>query len=157
MLDEESGTEPRVLSASIADPYLLLIRDDSSCFILVAKPDSDMEYELEELEKTDVTLNTTKWVTGCLYTDHNGVFSDGSAGKSGKPGQGDNILMFLLCAEGALHVRTSCACLRALADEYRSIVYPICQGPSMWPRMCRAYPRASRLAMLLGKGQSRKK
>lgn len=55
MLDEETGAEPRAISASIADPFLLIIRDDSSAF--VAQIDSSNE--LEELDKDDQTLTTT--------------------------------------------------------------------------------------------------
>ena len=98
MLDDETGAEPRVLSASIADPFLLLIRDDSSVFIAQI----DSSNELEELEKTDKVLLSTKWVSGCLYTDKAGTFSEQPTDKGAKPGE--NILMFLLSATGALHV-----------------------------------------------------
>ncbi|KEY74035.1 hypothetical protein S7711_02625 [Stachybotrys chartarum IBT 7711] len=98
MLDEETGAEPRVVSASIQDPYLLLVRDDTSIF--VASMDSNNE--LEEVEKTDASLASTKWLAGCLYADTKGVF---------QPVQGDNgvetgqkIMMFLLSATGALHI-----------------------------------------------------
>lgn len=99
MLDEETGAEPRAISASIADPYLLIVRDDSSAFI--AQMDSGNE--LEELEKDDQTLANTKWLTGCLYTDTAAVFAEEVASKGAKPAQ--SILMFLLSANGALYVR----------------------------------------------------
>lgn len=99
MLDEETGAEPRVNSASIADPYLLLIRDDSS--IYVAQIDDNNE--LEELEKEDKALVTTKWLTGCLYIDTSGVFADEVTNKGAKAKE--SILMFILSASGALHVR----------------------------------------------------
>jgi hypothetical protein len=98
MLDEDTGAEPRAMSASIADPYLLIIRDDSSAFI--AKVDSSNE--LEELGKEDQTLVNTKWLTGCLYTDTAAVFAEEVAGKGAKPAQ--SILLFLLSATGALYV-----------------------------------------------------
>ncbi|KAK0617867.1 CPSF A subunit region-domain-containing protein [Bombardia bombarda] len=102
MLDEETGHEPRVISASIADPFLLLVRDDLSIMIIVANFVQN-GVELEEVEKEEGTsLFRTKWLTGCLYTDTNGVFADEAAGKG--VGPGNNILMFLLCADGALHV-----------------------------------------------------
>lgn len=94
MQDEETGAEPRVLSASICDPYLLLIRDDSSAF--VAQMDS--HNELEEVEKEESTITSTKWISGCLYSDTMGLF-----GKSGDKNAA-NIFMFLLSATGALHV-----------------------------------------------------
>ncbi|KAJ4185032.1 mRNA cleavage and polyadenylation factor subunit [Fusarium falciforme] len=97
MLDEETGAEPRVVSASIADPYLLLIRDDSS--VLIAQIDSNNE--LEEVEKTDNTLQSTKWHAGCLYTDTKGVFQP-SVGDKGA--DTSKIMMFLLSSTGALHV-----------------------------------------------------
>ncbi|KAK3383050.1 CPSF A subunit region-domain-containing protein [Lasiosphaeria ovina] len=98
MLDEETGAEPRVVSGSIADPYLLLVRDDSSAFF--AQIDSNNE--IEEVEKKDKTLTTTKWLTGSLYTDANGVFAEEATDKGVKP-TGD-ILAFLLSTTGALHI-----------------------------------------------------
>jgi cleavage and polyadenylation specificity factor subunit 1 len=104
MLDEETGAEPRAVSASIADPFLLILRDDSSVF--VAQMDSSNE--LEELDRDDATLTTTKWLTGCLYADPSGVFAEEVAGKGVKPAQ--SILMFLLSASGALHVSATWPC-----------------------------------------------
>lgn len=100
MLDEETGAEPRAISASIVDPYLLLVRDDSSIF--VAQIDSS--HELEEIEKTDESLVQTKWLAGCLYTDTRGVFQP-SQGDKGT--EAEKIMMFLLSATGALHVSST--------------------------------------------------
>jgi cleavage and polyadenylation specificity factor subunit 1 len=100
MLDEETGAEPRVLSASIADPYLLLIRDDSSVF--VAQIDSNNE--LEEVDRDDTSvLSNTKWLSGCLYTDSSGIFSPVAKGDGTKDNK-RNIFMFLLSASGSLQV-----------------------------------------------------
>ncbi|KAL2156841.1 hypothetical protein VTH06DRAFT_4075 [Thermothelomyces fergusii] len=99
MLDEETGAEPRAVSASIADPFLLIIRDDSSAF--VAQLDSSNE--LEELDKEDPALASTKWLSGCLYADTTGAFAEEAPGKGGKPSS-QSVLMFLLSAGGALHV-----------------------------------------------------
>ncbi|KAH7027437.1 CPSF A subunit region-domain-containing protein [Microdochium trichocladiopsis] len=99
MLDEESGAEPRVESASIVDPFIMLVREDASVFI--AEIDSDLE--LEELEKdSGSVLATTKWATGCLYDDVKGVFSSKQPQSGFKPGE--NIVMFLLSKIGALYV-----------------------------------------------------
>ncbi|KAF3057451.1 Protein cft1 [Daldinia childiae] len=97
MLDEETGAEPRVDCASIADPFIFLVRDDASVFI--AKIDKNLE--LEELEKEDTALNSTKWATGCLYEDRSGVFSEAQTDKGAK--SDENIVMFLLSKAGALH------------------------------------------------------
>ncbi|KAK3336811.1 CPSF A subunit region-domain-containing protein [Cercophora scortea] len=107
MLDEETGAEPRVISASIADPYLLLIRDDASILVLFARLSRvKLEYDLEELDKDDEALMSRKWLTGCLYTDANGVFDDETttAANKGSESVEPSILMFLLCADGALHI-----------------------------------------------------
>ncbi|AEO70210.1 uncharacterized protein THITE_2121311 [Thermothielavioides terrestris NRRL 8126] len=98
MQDEETGAEPRAVSASVADPFLLIIRDDSSVFI--ARIDSSNE--LEELDKDDPVLSTTKWLTGCLYADSAGVFAEESMGKPASTAQ--CVLMFLLSASGALYI-----------------------------------------------------
>lgn len=95
MEDEETGAEPRVLSASICDPYLLLIRDDSSAFIAEVNTDD----ELEEIENPDNILGSTKWVSGCLYADTAGAFGEGQPEKGTK-----KIFMFLLSATGSLQV-----------------------------------------------------
>ncbi|KAK8075215.1 CPSF A subunit region [Apiospora hydei] len=98
MLDEETGAEPRVVSASISDRYLLLVRDDSSIF--VAGIDNNLE--LEELEKEDDTIMATKWLSGCLYEDTAHTFTLAPTDKGSKPGE--NVVMFLLSGAGALHV-----------------------------------------------------
>lgn len=98
MLDEETGAEPRAIAASIADPFLLIIRDDTSAFIAQI----DNNNELEELEKEDQNLVTTKWLTGCLYADTTGAFAEETVTKGPKPTH--SILMFLLSANGALYV-----------------------------------------------------
>lgn len=112
MLDEESGAEPRVESASIVDPFIMLVRDDASVFI--AEIDSDLE--LEELEKeADSVLASTKWATGCLYDDVKGVFSTENRKNGYKPGE--NIVMFLLSKVGALYVRLPSLTLQVLVTN----------------------------------------
>ncbi|KAH8813165.1 CPSF A subunit region-domain-containing protein [Xylogone sp. PMI_703] len=96
MFDEETQAEPKIVGASLADPFILLIRDDSSVF--VAKCDDNNE--LEELEKEDETLLSKNWLTGCLYVDTMGVFK--SADKAQKAGE--NVMTFLLDATGALYI-----------------------------------------------------
>ncbi|KAF7902784.1 hypothetical protein EAF00_002687 [Botryotinia globosa] len=95
MLDDETGAEPKIISASFADPFLLLIRDDASIFVAQCDDDND----LEEIERVDDVLLSTKWLTGCLYDDCSGAFSDGKSNKAG-----ENVKMFLLSADGALHI-----------------------------------------------------
>lgn len=98
MLDEETNAEPRVLSAKIADPYLLLIRDDGSVFIAQI----DNNNELEEMDKTGSPLTASKWSTGCLYTDTTGAFQSLQGDKG--TNVTETIMMFLTTSSGALHV-----------------------------------------------------
>ena len=98
MYDDDTGAEPKIVSASFADPYLLLFRDDSSIFVAQC----DDNNELEEIEREDDTLLATKWLTGCLYDDATGAFAQSDKGHKAK----ENVMMFLLSAGGALHVRS---------------------------------------------------
>ncbi|CAH0048218.1 unnamed protein product [Clonostachys solani] len=95
MFDEDTNTEPRVLSASISDPYLLLVRDDSNIFLAQIQRNN----ELEEVDKDESPLNSTKWSSGCLYKDTKGVFQSSKGS-----GTSETIMMFLLSSSGALHI-----------------------------------------------------
>ncbi len=98
MYDDDTGAEPQIVSASFADPYLLLFRDDSSIFVAQC----DDNNELEEIEREDDALLATKWLTGCLYDDTIGVFAPVQSDKGYK--SKESVMMFLLSAGGALHV-----------------------------------------------------
>jgi cleavage and polyadenylation specificity factor subunit 1 len=98
MYDEDTGAEPKIVSASFADPYLLLFRDDSSIFVAQC----DDNNELEEIEREDDALLATKWLTGCLYDDTTGAFAPVQSDKGSKAKE--SVMMFLLSAGGALHV-----------------------------------------------------
>lgn len=89
MFDDETGAEPKIVAASIVDPFILLIRDDASIF--VAQCDEDNE--LEEVERADDALVANKWLTGCLYKDTSGIFY-----------AKDAVIMALLNTEGTLFV-----------------------------------------------------
>ena len=99
MTDEESDAEPaKVVSASFADPYVLLIRDDFSAVLLTADESGD----LDEVPRGEA-FRKGKWFSGSLFEDSNDVLrleypedSDDEAG---------NVLLFLLSAVGGLQVR----------------------------------------------------
>jgi len=96
MEDEITGVELKVVGASFCDPYLLVVRDDSSVMVLEANKDGEME----EIERGDALL-ASKWLSGCIYK---GPVTD------------NKTLAFLLSAEGGLHVRgcvlkSLCACV----------------------------------------------
>ncbi|OBT58568.1 hypothetical protein VE04_01399 [Pseudogymnoascus sp. 24MN13] len=96
MFDDETGAEPKIVAASIVDPYMLLIRDDASIFVASCDSDND----LEEIERGDDSLLTNKWLSGCLYNDSTGKFSE--TGSSNGTGTEKTVIMSLLNAEGAL-------------------------------------------------------
>ena len=98
LTDEESDTGPTVISASFADPYVLLIRDDFSAVILTADENGD----LDEVSQSQA-FKAGKWQSGSLYEDSNDIlrleYPDESEDEAG------NVLIFLLNAKGGLQVR----------------------------------------------------
>jgi len=82
MEDEESGAELRIINASFADPYLLVLRDDSTVKIFKAIGND----EVEEVGASG--LSSTKWLSASLF----------------KSTTLDETFAFLLTPEGGLHV-----------------------------------------------------
>jgi hypothetical protein len=145
MLDEETGAEPRIVSASISDPYLLLVRDDSSIF--VARIDANNE--LEEIERDDGGLLSNKWLTGCLYCDTRGVFAQVRNDKGTK--MHESIFMFLVNAAGALHVSLVTWSQGFAAKFIRYMRFPTSQILFMLPSDCLISRPFLKLKMLLRK------
>ncbi|KAF2682618.1 hypothetical protein K458DRAFT_369548 [Lentithecium fluviatile CBS 122367] len=82
MEDEESGAEVRIINTSFADPYLLLLRNDSSVKIFKASGNG-------EVEEVDVSsLSSTKWLSASLF----------------KSSTMDETYALLLTPEGGLHI-----------------------------------------------------
>ncbi|KAF7593874.1 mRNA cleavage and polyadenylation factor subunit [Aspergillus hancockii] len=71
--DEDTSEERMAVSISLVDPYLAILRDDSSLLLLQADDSGD----LDEVELSGQML-TSKWTTCCLYYDKTGVFSSAS-------------------------------------------------------------------------------
>ncbi|KAF5849521.1 hypothetical protein GGP41_005002 [Bipolaris sorokiniana] len=82
MEDEESGNELNVINASFADPYLLVLREDSSVKIFRATGDG----ELEDVEATG--LSNSQWLSASLF----------------KSASFTEVFAFLLTPEGGLRV-----------------------------------------------------
>lgn len=97
MTDDATGAEPKVIFADFSDPYVLLIRDDSSVMVLRADESGD----LDEVEQGEA-VREDKWVSGSLYEDSNDVLrletGDDSEDEAG------NVLMFLLSHGGGLQI-----------------------------------------------------
>ncbi|KAK5116268.1 hypothetical protein LTR85_009240 [Meristemomyces frigidus] len=84
MADEETDAELKVIAVSFCDPYMLVIRHDSSIQVLKI----DRSGDVEPLDDTEGST-ANKWLSGCLY-----------AGDM----TGGDVCAFMLGEEGALHV-----------------------------------------------------
>jgi cleavage and polyadenylation specificity factor subunit 1 len=92
-MEDDNGDELRVISASFADPYLLILREDSSVKLWKTTTTGEME----ELENSD--LSSSKWLSASLYRST--LVSD--------------VYLFLLTPDGGLQV-----CLWCLGSFRRS-------------------------------------
>ena len=97
LTDDNTDAEPKAVRASFADPYMLLLRDDSSVTVLGADESGD----LDEVERGE-TLLENKWLSGSLYDDANDVFRLESEDED--EDEVGNVLLFLLSVAGGLHV-----------------------------------------------------
>ena len=96
-MEDDTDTEAKVVHASFADPYLLLVKDDDSITVLAADEGGD----LDEV-KQGARLAEVKWKSGSLFDDSNDTlrleFSDDDEEEA------SNVLLFLLSAAGGLSV-----------------------------------------------------
>lgn len=97
--DEDTDEERIAVSASFADPYLAILRDDSSLLLL----QTDASGDLEEVSLPG-EMSLLKWHTGCLYHDKHQSF--GALHSKASVAE-QSILLFLLNAEHKLSVGDS--------------------------------------------------
>ncbi|KAL8636375.1 MAG: hypothetical protein Q9226_009263, partial [Calogaya cf. arnoldii] len=97
MTDEDTGAEPRIISASFSDPFVLLIRDDESILVLRADESGDLD-EVEQGEN----LRQEGFKAGSLSEDANDVFRLESDAEI--EDDAGNVLMFLLTVAGGLQI-----------------------------------------------------
>lgn len=90
--DEDTSEERIAVSATFADPYLAILRDDSSLLLL----QSDENGDLDEASVNE-DISSQSWLSSCLYADVRGIFSESSSES--------NVLLFMLNAEYKLIVR----------------------------------------------------
>lgn len=69
IVDEDSGSEARVATAQILDPYIAIVKDDKTALLLKV----DKKGELEEIELPEFSEGT-KFVSASLYTDDTNFF-----------------------------------------------------------------------------------
>lgn len=95
--DEDTSDERVAVSASFLDPYLVIIRDDSSVLLLQADESGD----LDEISVTN-EISSSQWRSGCLYRDNTQSFSvTGSSSNASIEGEA---ILFLLNMEYKLSV-----------------------------------------------------
>jgi cleavage and polyadenylation specificity factor subunit 1 len=102
-MEDEEGEEHSILNASFADPYLLVLLDNSTVKLYKASG-SD---EIEEMEASG--LRSTQWLSASLFKSS--TFSE--------------IYAFLLTHEGGLHVSNLRTCCQADTKLNRSFPLPI--------------------------------
>jgi cleavage and polyadenylation specificity factor subunit 1 len=95
--DEDTDEERLAVSASFADPYLAILRDDASLLLLQADDSGD----LDEVSLPD-DLSSLKWRSACLYRDNEQVFS--SSDSKSTDTADENIILFLLSTDYKLSV-----------------------------------------------------
>ncbi|MCJ1285002.1 mRNA cleavage and polyadenylation factor subunit [Xylographa opegraphella] len=96
--EDPTPEDPRIVAASFAEPYVLLLRDDSKTMLLKA----DDSGELEEVEQGDV-LSSTAWLSISIFDDSNDVFR--LAGEEEEADdEASSVLVFLLNANGGLQI-----------------------------------------------------
>lgn len=95
--DEDTSDERMAVSASLADPYIAILRDDSTLMILQADDSGDLdEVELNEAARAG------KWRSCCLYWDKAEFFL--STGPALKQGTRCELFLFLLSIDCRLYV-----------------------------------------------------
>ncbi|KAJ5884094.1 Protein c.t1.c1 [Penicillium subrubescens] len=95
--DEDTDEERLAVSASFADPYLAILRDDASLLLLQADDSGD----LDEVSLPD-DLSSLKWRSACLYRDNEQVFS--SSDSKSTDTADENIILFLLSTDYKLSI-----------------------------------------------------
>lgn len=95
--DEDNSDERVALGASLADPYLAIIRDDSSLLLLQADDSGD----LDEMTVAEDAASQ-RWLSACLYADKTGFFSNSKSHRGNLDPQ--NIFLFLLNQDHQLYV-----------------------------------------------------
>ncbi|KAF7117248.1 hypothetical protein CNMCM5793_006004 [Aspergillus hiratsukae] len=95
--DEDTSDERMAVSASLADPYIAILRDDSTLMLLQADDSGD----LDEMELND-SAREGKWRSCCFYWDKAEIFA--STGPASKQRTDCELFLFLLSIDCRLHI-----------------------------------------------------
>ena len=104
LYEDPSDDDPKVVFASIAEPYVLLIREDNTIVVL-KENDSG---ELERIEE-DEGLAKTRWQSGALFDDVDDAFHLANETVDDDDEAG-SVLLFLLGTDGSLQVSVTKLC-----------------------------------------------
>jgi cleavage and polyadenylation specificity factor subunit 1 len=105
--------DPKVIAATFAEPYIVLLRDDSSVIIL----NLDDDGELQDLAVFG-SISRTRYCSAALYDDTNDIFQL-SRDDVDEP---TSVLLFLVDVDGCLCVSTFFLPLRLILMFIRSII-----------------------------------
>ncbi|KAI9367816.1 CPSF A subunit region-domain-containing protein [Aspergillus egyptiacus] len=94
--DDDSSEERVAVSASLADPYLAIIRDDSTLLLLQADDSGDLDEVIIE------GVATRKWLSASLYCNKTNCFGLPKPNAADVPGI--SVLLFLLNHDHQLHI-----------------------------------------------------
>jgi cleavage and polyadenylation specificity factor subunit 1 len=95
IVDDETNAEAKAISASFADPFVLIVKDDSSLLLLK----TDKKGELDEVD-LGLQLANDKHTSACLYTDRQGIFT----GQNTPNETGTMCILASLSPDGALSI-----------------------------------------------------
>lgn len=90
---------PQVVAASVAEPFILLVRDDNSILLFRADETGD----IEEVTRPDGLIETA-WQSGALYDDADDAFHLPLEIEGAEEDEVGTVLMFLLGSDGSLFV-----------------------------------------------------
>ncbi len=110
IVDDETDAEAKAISASFADPYVLILKDDHSILLLK----TDKKGELDEVD-LGPHLVDSQYISASLYSDRQGVFTRQS--RQGMPFENEVLcVMALLSSDGAL-------CMYSMSDVKTRLFY----------------------------------
>lgn len=99
IVDEDSGSEARVATAHIVDPYIAIVKDDNTALLLKV----DKKGELEEIELPEFPEGT-KFVSASIYADDSNFFDTKRFYTKGKGPTGPSQLLTLLTEDGSIRL-----------------------------------------------------
>jgi cleavage and polyadenylation specificity factor subunit 1 len=99
IVDEDSGSEARVATAQIIDPYIAIVKEDKTALLLKV----DKKGELEEIELPEFSEGT-KFVSASLYTDDTNFFDTKRFYTKAQGPTASSQLLTLLTEDGSIRL-----------------------------------------------------